>query len=84
MKVIKYLENRETLLKGTTTKITGQEGGLLNSLRPLMTASLPLMKSVLTPSTKIFCYHLDYQQEFQKQMQLLKRKFMDQVIDNFE
>ena len=32
MKIIKSLENRETLLKGTTTKITSPEGGFLNSL----------------------------------------------------
>ena len=48
IKVIKSLENREILLKGTTTKITSQEGGFLNFLRPLMTAGLPLMKRLLT------------------------------------
>ena len=52
MKVIKSLENRGILLKGTTRKITSQEGGFLNFLRPLMTAGLPLMKSVLTPLAK--------------------------------
>ena len=36
MKVIKSLENRGTLLKGTTRKITSQEGGFLNFLKPLM------------------------------------------------
>ena len=49
MKVINSLENRGILLKGTTRKITTQEGGFLNFLRPLMTAGLSLMKSVLTP-----------------------------------
>ena len=34
MKVIKSLENRGILLKGTTRKITSQEGGFLNILRP--------------------------------------------------
>ena len=34
MKVIKSLENRGILLKGTTIKITSQEGGFLNILRP--------------------------------------------------
>ena len=29
IKVIKSLENREILLKGTTRKITSQEGGVL-------------------------------------------------------
>ena len=51
MKVIKSLENRGILLKRTTRKITSQEGGFLN-VRPLMTAGLPLMKSVLTPLAK--------------------------------
>ena len=49
MKVIKSLGNRGILLKGTSTKVTSQEGGFLNFLRPLMTAGLPLMKSVFTP-----------------------------------
>ena len=58
MKVIKSLENRGILLKGTTRKITSQEGGFLNFLRPLMTASLSLMKNVLTPLAKsVFFYH---------------------------
>ena len=52
MKVIKTLENRGILLKGTTRKITTQEGGSLNFVKPLMTADLPLMKSVLTPLSK--------------------------------
>ena len=52
MKVIKSLENRGILLKGTATKITSQERGFLNFYRPLMTAGLPLMKSVLTPLVK--------------------------------
>ena len=52
IKVIKPLENRGILLKGTTGKITSQEGRFLNFLRPLMTAGLPLMKSVLKPLAK--------------------------------
>ena len=52
MKVIKFLENRGILLKGTTTKITSQEGRFLNFIRLLMTAGLPLMKSALTPLAK--------------------------------
>ena len=55
MKVIKSLENRGILLKGTTTKVTSQEGGFLNFLRSLMTSVLPLMKSVLTPLLEVFC-----------------------------
>ena len=52
MKVIKSLENRGILLKGNTRIITIQEGRFLNFLRPLMTASLPLMKNVLIPLAK--------------------------------
>ena len=39
-------------MKGTSRKITSQEGGFLNFLRPLMTAVLPLMKSVITQLVK--------------------------------
>ena len=52
IKLIKSLENRETLWQGTTTKITSQEGGFLNVLRLLMTPCLPLMKRVLTRLSK--------------------------------
>ena len=52
MKVIKSLENRGILLKGTTREVTIQERRFLNVLRPLMTAGLPLMKNVLTPLAK--------------------------------
>ena len=52
MKLIKSLENKGFLLTETTRKITGQEGGFLNFLRPLITAGLPLMKSVITPLAK--------------------------------
>ena len=44
MKVIKSLENTGILIKGTTTKMTSQEGEFLNFLRSLMTAGLLLMK----------------------------------------
>ena len=52
MKVIKSLENKGILLKGTTRKITSQEGWLLNFLKPLRTIGLPLIKSTLTPVAK--------------------------------
>ena len=52
MEVIKSIENRGILLKGSTRKITSQEGGFLKIHRLLMTAGLPLMKSVLTPLAK--------------------------------
>ena len=49
---MKSFKKRENLLKGTTRKITSQEGGFLNVLNPLMTAELPLIKSVLSPLAK--------------------------------
>ena len=52
MKVIKSLGNRAILLKGTTRKITRPEIKFLSFLKPLMTACLPLMKSVFTLSAK--------------------------------
>ena len=52
IKVIRFLDNREIFLKGTTKNITCWEGWFLNFLRPLMTTALPLMKNVLTPSAK--------------------------------
>ena len=54
MKVIKSLENSLILLKGTTRKITIQEGGFLKFFRPLMAAGLPLIKNVLNPVAKNF------------------------------
>ena len=53
MKIIRSLENKKILLKGTIIKITNQEWEFFNFLRPLMTAGLPLMKSVLNPLTKM-------------------------------
>ena len=47
LKVIRYLENKGILWNGTTRKICIQEGGFLNFFRPLMTADLPIMKSLL-------------------------------------
>ena len=46
MKVIKSLENRGILVKGTTSKTASQEGWFLSFLGSLMIACLPLMKSV--------------------------------------
>ena len=50
MKVIKSLKNRGIFWKGTTKKITSQEGGF--SIFLDQTAGLPLMESVLTPFAK--------------------------------
>ena len=52
VKITKSLEYRRILLEGTTRKISTQEGGFLNFLRPLMTAGLILMKNALTPLAK--------------------------------
>ena len=52
LKVIKSLHNRGILLKGTTRKMTSQGGGFFNFLKPLISAVLALMKSVLTPLAK--------------------------------
>ena len=50
MKIIKSLENRGISSEEIPRKITSQEGGFLNFLRPK--ADLPLMKSVFTPIAK--------------------------------
>ena len=52
MKVIKSLENRGSLIKGTTRKFTSREGRFFNFLRLLMAGDLPLMKSALIPLVK--------------------------------
>ena len=52
IKVIKSLENGGISFKGTTWKITSQEGRFLHFLRQLMTSVSPLMKSVLTHLAK--------------------------------
>ena len=52
IKVIRYLENRGILLKGAIKKVTSQEGGFLNFLRPLMSFDFPLIKNILIPLAK--------------------------------
>ena len=49
IKVVKYLENRGILSKGTIEKIINQKGRFPGSL---MRVGLPLMKIVLTPLPK--------------------------------
>ena len=53
IKVIKSLENRGILLKELPEKLLVKKG-FLSFLRPLMTAGLPLMKSVLMLLAKSF------------------------------
>ena len=59
IKLIRSLEIRGILLKGATKKITTQEGGFLNFLRPLISADLSLIKNILrltaAASTKDTC-----------------------------
>ena len=52
MRVTKSLENRRILLKETSRKTAVQEGEFLDFLRSLMTACLPQIKRVITPSAK--------------------------------
>ena len=52
LNAINSLENRGILFKETPRKIASQEGGFLNFRRPLMTAGLLLMKTVLTTLAK--------------------------------
>ena len=47
IKVLRSLESRGILSKGTTRKIISEERGFLNFLKPLMAAGLPLSKFVL-------------------------------------
>ena len=55
IKIVKYLENREILLKETTRKIISQEGWLLgNFLGLLMIVALPWMENVFAPLAKRF------------------------------
>ena len=58
MKVIKSLENRWILLKGTTRKITSHRGEFLDFLRPIITVGLALMESVLKPLAKSVLFPL--------------------------
>ena len=74
IKVIKSLEDREILLKGTTTKTTSQEGGFLSFLKPLMTAGLPLMQSVLTPLANIALISLGLSAGVSSRCSYLKEK----------
>ena len=78
-KVIKSLENRGILIKGTTKEFTSQEKSFLNFLRPLMTAGFPLMKIVLTLLAKSVLIPLGLSIRMSAAVQLSKRTFMDLV-----
>ena len=58
IKVIRCLENRRVLLKGTNKKLISKEGAFRSCLGPLVRADLPLIKTnYLGPWLKVFCYH---------------------------
>ena len=50
--MIKFLENRDILLKRIARKIGTQEGEFVSFFRPIMTVSLRLMKNIFTPLAK--------------------------------
>ena len=54
MNVIRSLENRGILFKGSTRKNTSEEGGrFFNFIKPLIVVGLPLMKNILTPNVLV-------------------------------
>ena len=77
---IKSLETRGVLLKGTTRKITSQEGGFLNFLRSLITAGLLLMNSVLTPLSKNVLLPFGLSAGMSAADAAIQKKFMDQEL----
>ena len=79
----KSLENRVILLKGTTRKITSQEGGFLNFLRPLMKAGLPLMKNVLMPIIKNALLQFTLFAAMSAKDASIQKKIMDQELQHY-
>ena len=79
MKVIKSLENKKNLLKGTTAKITGQKGRFLNFLRSLMSTGLPSMKSVLTRKAKSVLLPFGLTAAVSATDTAIQKKIMDQA-----
>ena len=82
MKVIKSLENRGILLKRIPRKITSQEGGFLNFLKPLMVAGLPLMKSLLTPLAKSVLLPFGLSATMSATDAAIQKKIMDQELQH--
>ena len=80
MIVIKSLENRGILFKGTTTKTTSQEGGFLNFLRLLTTVDSPLTKTVLFLLAKSVLIPLGLSSGMSAAYAATQKKFMDQVV----
>ena len=64
-------------MKETTRRITGQEGGFLNFLKPLISVGSPLMKNVLTPLANSFLVPLALTAAASETEQPFKRKVLD-------
>ena len=82
MKVIKSLENRGILLKGTTEKYISLEGWFFNFLRPLLTAGLQLIKSVLMPLAKSVLLPLGLTAAAPATDAAIQKEFMDQELEH--
>ena len=67
------------LLKRNVRKITSQGQGILDFLRPLMTAGLPFTKSALTPLAKNVLILLELSASRSLADAAIQKKFMDQV-----
>ena len=81
-KVVKSFENRGILLKQTTRKITRQDGGSPNFLRPLMIVGLSLMKSVLTALAKNILWPFGLLVAMSEPDAAVKKRFMDQELQH--
>ena len=80
IKVIRSLENRWILPKGTTEKVIRQEGGLLSDLlSPLMKVGSPLMKNVLASLAKSFLIPLELTTAASATDAAIWKKIMNQV-----
>ena len=62
--------------------MTSQEGGFLNFLRPLLTAGLPLMKSVLTPLVKTVLLPFVLSAAISATDAAIQKKIMDQELQH--
>ena len=82
MKEIMSLENGGIFIKGTTRKITSQEGVFLSFLRPLMTTRLPLIKSVVTPLPKVFLLPLGLSGAMSATNAAILKKIMHQELQH--
>ena len=61
-------------------RITSRKGEFLNFLRPLMTAGLPLMKILITPSAKSVLVPLGLSTEMLAAVAAIKKNIYGQVV----